>query len=1082
MASQQLLRCEYCGVRRFRTQRGLEQHQLTSTVCSRLIREQRRELHDILLPQALEAASNYERLLNDGSRHPLEPPNQDWEEQDVENGAEFLAEEDTEGNIWDDCDVVVLPKDVNSWGMCWMNPTDGLDPSRWSHQALIAYRRYVKESVKTCSDFDDNTSRLVRLCDILKKKGAPLCTTEAVMEWYLQEIGQLYGDWMRASDCGNYLSRDKMLRQLARRYNYALPQHSITPIRLPSTGTWVDIVHYEAQDLVVQLLTDPRFDDDAWLHYDGDPLKPPPEELEYLEDINTGRCYRDTYKELITKPGKQILLPLILYDDECVNGQFDKLPLQQIRMSLGILKNEVTNNIACFVWAVVTCVTASFNLCFFFSLCLRQEREREIAWRTVGYVPADSSKYYSEVEEAFARSHHAAAHHFVEAAYRDEPSQISEQWLRIMQANKLKSQDLHAILGMILSSVKKLIDEHFVWDYKYRGKIYKNVEFVPFLAYVKCDTQEADKLCGHYASRSRGVKSICRYCTCPTKSLSDHYLPARTKFKSPKMLQPLVENNKEEELKMLSQYNISNCFYDLQMGKHNEFNIHGGVPMEMLHQLLLGIFPMMRECFLNQIGTKESRSVHQINGTAVLLGRFMGRQSLRDLPKTKFSKGIAEGKLQGKEHTGVILLIAALCRMSSVREVLKKTRGRHFVSDENIDDWALLAETLLQWEAFLKLPKVSIEAVKKLRNKHRFLMALMKKVGAREKGMGMNTVKFHCILHMVDDMLDFGVCRTLDTGFQESHHKTPKALSKMTQKNAKTFEQQVAKREEEFMLIDLAMCELHGHIPWAYFHLDQVRGSILRKPAPKVGAVDWTGGTALQVFEGDDGTPTFEFVKNKDRRCHWDNEIVKYLFKVQQETGKCGVEKLPILTEHKRGNFIFRAHPNFRGKGLWNDWALFDWGNHGELACEIYCFIDLRRAPTNFQCVVDGCTIEHAVYAVVESSRWELNEDNEPNTSSELFKPLKKDIELDDDGQTIKKRIFYLAEVDSIVAPLCVIPDIGMDPSRYYSVAPQEEWSTMFLDWLNSPWSRDKEEMDSWDIPSDEELDESSEEETTESD
>ena len=62
------------------------------------------------------------------------------------------------------------------------------------------------------------------------------------------------------------------------------PFCEVAPLVLPSTGTSVNIVHYDAADLVVQLLTDVCFDDSCWMHHKGqgdhpDPLAPPPDTL-----------------------------------------------------------------------------------------------------------------------------------------------------------------------------------------------------------------------------------------------------------------------------------------------------------------------------------------------------------------------------------------------------------------------------------------------------------------------------------------------------------------------------------------------------------------------------------------------------------------------------------------------------------------------------------------------------------------------------------------------------------------------------------------------------------------------------------
>ena len=64
----------------------------------------------------------------------------------------------------------------------------------------------------------------------------------------------------------------------------------------------------------------------------------------------------------------------------------------------------------------------------------------------------------------------------------------------------------------------------------------------------------------------------------------------------------------------------------------------------------------------------------------------------------------------------------------------------------------------------------------------------------KDKNMGLKLIKFHGILHMMEDILLYGVPMELDTGAKESHHKQAKQAAKVTQRKRSTFDIQVAKR------------------------------------------------------------------------------------------------------------------------------------------------------------------------------------------------------------------------------------------------------------------------------------------------
>ena len=66
-------------------------------------------------------------------------------------------------------------------------------------------------------------------------------------------------------------------------------------------------------------------------------------------------------------------------------------------------------------------------------------------------------------------------------------------------------------------------------------------------------------------------------------------------------------------------------------------------------------------------------------------------------------------------------------------------------------------------------------------------MYIMRNIAKQSKGMGLKTMKFHAIIHMVEDILLFGVPSEVDTGSNESHHKTTKVAAKLTQRKEITF-------------------------------------------------------------------------------------------------------------------------------------------------------------------------------------------------------------------------------------------------------------------------------------------------------
>ena len=237
--------------------------------------------------------------------------------------------------------------------------------------------------------------------------------------------------------------------------------------------------------------------------------------------------------------------------------------------------------------------------------------------------------------------------------------------------------------------------------------------------------------------------------------------------------------------------------------------------MDMLHAPLLGIFRYVRDCFFEQIGP-DSKLADNINAHARQCGDLISRQSDRDLPKTRFSGGIRRGKLNAKDFPGILLCMAVSLRCDKVRYKLAHHRAL-FKEKGVIQDWQLLVESLLEWEQWLKRDKLPIKQVKLAHKKHRELMYLIKKVGRRVKGMGLKIIKFHAIIHLADDILNFGVPLEVDTGSNESAHKVEKTAAKLTQKKKDQFDAQTSKRLQEVFMLELAMHEIKGNSPWNYY-------------------------------------------------------------------------------------------------------------------------------------------------------------------------------------------------------------------------------------------------------------------------
>ena len=222
-----------------------------------------------------------------------------------------------------------------------------------------------------------------------------------------------------------------------------------------------------------------------------------------------------------------------------------------------------------------------------------------------------------------------------------------------------------------------------------------------------------------------------------------------------------------------------------------------------------------------------------------------------------------------------------------------------------------------------------------------------------------------------------------------------------------------------------------------------------------------TGGTRISVYEDEDNDNEPKFTmygssKHKEK-TQWSYEIIIFLVELQKLVIMYIPQKeLPILTEHKRGDIIFRGHPNFNGGGPWRDWVLIDWGTGwGTLPSHIWCFVDLSWFNSGTKFIeYGGVRLENNVYAVVEVGQYDQS--GPEALQSDIFVPLTKEVqEMDEDAGEVNGRKLYLAPTGAFVGPCVVVPDIGGRPNAYLQVKPRRMWANEFVDWLKSPHVED---------------------------
>ena len=166
-------------------------------------------------------------------------------------------------------------------------------------------------NAKAFKPFSRDFKHALNLLFALRRSKASLDTYEGIAEWHFRTTKAITGR-MTLGNCPAYISREKVFKTLRERYNMPSQQYSqVHRIRLPFSKAGANVVCNSAELVLQSLLTDPRIQAKDYLFFNDDPFAPPPRNLNYVADLNTGLSYTETYRKLITKPGQQVLLPVL---------------------------------------------------------------------------------------------------------------------------------------------------------------------------------------------------------------------------------------------------------------------------------------------------------------------------------------------------------------------------------------------------------------------------------------------------------------------------------------------------------------------------------------------------------------------------------------------------------------------------------------------------------------------------------------------------------------------------------------------------------------------------------------------------
>ena len=762
----------------------------------------------------------------------------------------------------------------------------------------------------------------VKLLEILDSNNAPLYLFDEILKWTRNcAIGNNYDFNITAP------SRNSLLKTMILENNLDTLLPQVIVFKLPNAEKEVRVTTHNILHSILSLLNDKDLMKETNLIFDTNPLENPSHRVSHtFNDINDGQCYIDAYHHYCKDPLKDVLCPLILFIDKTHTDAKGNQTLEPIIFTLGIFNKETRN--------------------------------KENAWRTIGFVPS--------------------------------MDHISNKKLESSQ----KQADYHALMNVVLTPLAHLQSLNGLdFDFHYYNTVYKVSLKIPIL-FITGDSLGQDNLVGRRLqySKIKDQVHICRYCDTPIRKIDDPLYGNRILTKASKIESYLVEK-KLKKLEKIGYLNIkSNVFHKLQFCD-TIYGVNGSVPADLLHTFQHGIYLYALDGLCSQKKTsvaykkkaqdrrpnqaftydsddsgidslvaanKSSLNIFNdkewdaVDDCARFIGKQLSHQSDRDLPRTFFSNGITrEKKKNGHEMQGVLLNWMFIF-LSQERSKYITRFGGNLAGTQRLNNWLYVFERLLMVEELIKSPILDKDMIASFEVWFPIFLTLYKDVIDRQKGL--KILKFHLCSHLADDIVKFGVPSSFNSSTGESSHKGFKKRAKRTQRQQSSLEEQTGVRAIESLAINLSIGRMNDE---CFFPV-----KLNRSDDPDFANIELTGKTYHLTEDG-----IFLSKSKRLEQCAvWadpctQNEI--FLLLKNNVLPHIRSRRIQMFTNVKTGDCIYRADPCFK-TSHWQDWAHCDWGfdNGGHIPVHLLIHIDLNELEDNL--TINGVSLETpGIYTVV---------------------------------------------------------------------------------------------------------------------
>ena len=458
-----------------------------------------------------------------------------------------------------------------------------------------------------------------------------------------------------------------------------------------------------------------------------------------LNCFNAGKWYSNSYEKVCESPNDFFIPILLSYDESVLSNQ---------RASIAPLK-------------------------FTTSLLNQRERNKEVNWRTLCFIP-DLSAFEGAKE-------------------------------RSKQSAELKSRRLHSLFRAGMESYVKVEKDPLLMSnltVTIAG-ITKVVNVKVCCGLIVGDIQGGDKICCRSASYKDTLKRICRKCNIPGSECSN--LDFQCKKISMRKIKQLVSNEDRARLDKYHQYCVQSVWYELNYG-FCKFGIFSAAnPTEWLHALDNGLIEYCLQVLISELlSDNQCIELDDLvkDLTKLSRQRLMSANSNSSFPRLMWKSGITKlSDITADYKVGMMFTVIVISLTKLGKRLFHNSLGK-----DKAKHLQITFQKMLAYRAWLH--KSEFWEVGNMDSKERAKAAIKKCLKylitnfPRKKGQGWNVSKLHEQLHVPDDIERNGPPSVTFSGVVERQHVTAKQHCGRTRKNRETLDKETAERLFETVIIN----------------------------------------------------------------------------------------------------------------------------------------------------------------------------------------------------------------------------------------------------------------------------------------